>query len=84
MTFVLTGTLPNLTREEATRLIEAAGGKVTGSVSRKTSVVVAGAEAGSKLDKAYELGIPVWDEAELRRHVSSNLTAQQGFFLSAE
>ncbi len=69
MTFVLTGTLPALTREEATRLIEAAGGKVTGSVSRKTSVVVAGEEAGSKLDKARELGIPVWDEAELRRHL---------------
>jgi DNA ligase (NAD+) len=69
MTFVLTGTLPTLKREEATRLIEAAGGKVTGSVSRKTSVVVAGEEAGSKLDKARELGIPVWDEAELRRRL---------------
>jgi DNA ligase (NAD+) len=59
-----------LTRDEATRLIEAAGGKVTGSVSRKTSAVVAGEEAGSKLDKARELGIPVWDEAELRRRLS--------------
>lgn len=71
MTFVLTGTLPTLTRDEATRLIETSGGKVTGSVSRKTSVVVAGEEAGSKLDKARELGIPVWDEAELRRRLES-------------
>ncbi|MES2993819.1 MAG: NAD-dependent DNA ligase LigA, partial [Pseudomonadota bacterium] len=64
-TFVLTGTLPTLSRDEAKDRIEAAGGKVSGSVSKKTSVVVAGAEAGSKLDKATELGIPVIDEAAL-------------------
>jgi DNA ligase (NAD+) len=63
-TFVLTGTLPTLTRDEATAKIEAAGGKVTGSVSKKTDYVLAGAEAGSKLDKAKELGIQILDEAE--------------------
>ena len=62
-TFVLTGTLPTLTREEATAKIEAAGGKVTGSVSRKTDFVLAGAEAGSKLTKAQELGVKILDEA---------------------
>jgi DNA ligase (NAD+) len=71
MTFVLTGTLPNLSRDEAKTRIEAAGGKVTGSVSKKTSTVVAGDDAGSKLDKAKELGIPVWDEAELLAHLDS-------------
>jgi DNA ligase (NAD+) len=65
-TVVLTGTLPTLTREEAKALLEAAGAKVAGSVSKKTSCVVAGAEAGSKLDKARELGVPVLDEAGLR------------------
>lgn len=64
-TFVLTGTLPTLGRDAAKELIENAGAKVTGSVSKKTDVVVAGAEAGSKLSKAQELGITVWDEAEL-------------------
>jgi DNA ligase (NAD+) len=65
-TFVLTGTLPTLSRDEAKDLIEAAGGKVSGSVSKKTHCVVAGDEAGSKLDKARELGVPVTDEAGLR------------------
>jgi len=63
---VLTGTLPVWSREEASSLIVAAGGKVTGSVSRKTSFVVAGADAGSKLEKARELGVAVLDEDGLR------------------
>ena len=66
-TFVLTGTLPNLKREEAAAKIEAAGGKVSGSVSKKTDYVVAGEEAGSKLDKAQKLGVKIIDEAGLLR-----------------
>ena len=65
LTFVLTGTLPDLTREQATERILAQGGKVTGSVSKKTSYVVAGASPGSKLEKAERLGVPVLDEAGL-------------------
>jgi DNA ligase (NAD+) len=64
-TLVLTGTLPNLSRDDAKALIEAAGGKVSGSVSKKTHWVVAGAEAGSKLEKAQELGVPVLNEGQL-------------------
>jgi DNA ligase (NAD+) len=65
-TFVLTGTLPTLTRDDAKEVIEAAGGKVSGSVSKKTDYVVAGEEAGSKLDKARELNVTVIDESGLR------------------
>ena len=66
-TFVLTGTLAHFTRDEAKKMIEDAGGKVTGSVSKKTDYVVAGAEAGSKLDKAKELGVAVINEKEMEK-----------------
>jgi DNA ligase (NAD+) len=66
-TFVLTGTLPSMTRDEATEKIEALGGHVTGSVSKKTDYVLAGAEPGSKFDKAKELGIAIIDEAQFRK-----------------
>ena len=65
LTFVLTGTLPTMSRDEASALIKRAGGKVSGSVSKKTSYVVAGEEAGSKLAKANDLGVPVIDESAL-------------------
>ncbi len=65
--FVLTGTLPSLSRQDATDLIEAEGGRVIGSVSKKTDYVVVGADAGSKLDKARALGIAILDEAELKK-----------------
>jgi DNA ligase (NAD+) len=71
-TVVLTGTLPRLSREDAKEMLEAAGAKVAGSVSQKTSYVVAGAEAGSKLDKAVALGIPVLDEAGLIQLLQGN------------
>ncbi len=70
-TFVLTGTLPTMTREEAGEKIEAAGGKVSGSVSKKTSYVLAGTEAGSKLEKAQQLGVPVIDEMEFVRMLAA-------------
>lgn len=69
-TFVITGTLPTMSREEAKTFIEAHGGKVTGSVSKKTSYLVAGEAAGSKLDKANALGIPILDEAGLKAMVN--------------
>ena len=71
-TWVLTGTMPILKREDAKAMIEEAGGKVSGSVSKKTSVLVAGDEAGSKLDKARELGIEIIDEAELLRRLEKH------------
>ena len=66
-TFVLTGTLPTLKREEAEQKILAAGGKVSGSVSKKTTYVLAGSDAGSKLEKARSLGVAIIDESEFLR-----------------
>jgi DNA ligase (NAD+) len=65
LTFVLTGTMPDLTREDAKARIEAAGGRVSGSVSKKTNYVVAGEEAGAKLDKARQLNVSVLEQAQL-------------------
>ena len=67
--FVLTGTLPTLTREQAKQMIEQRGGKCSGSVSKKTSYVLAGEEAGSKLTKAQELGISIISEQEFREMI---------------
>ena len=67
LTFVLTGTLPTMTRDEASALIKRAGGKVSSSVSKKTSYVLAGEEAGSKLTKAKDLGVRIIDEPEFLR-----------------
>ena len=66
LTFVLTGSLPTLTREAAKGLIESAGGRVSATVSKKTSYLVAGEDSGSKLDRAHALNVPVLDEAALR------------------
>ena len=68
-TVVITGTLPTLSRQQATAMIEQSGGRVTDSVSRKTSFVLAGENAGSKLEKAKSLGIEVIDEKELQRRL---------------
>ena len=74
VTFVLTGSLPTLSRDEAKQLIEDQGGKVAGSVSKKTSYVVAGSDPGSKLDRAGELGVPVIDEKQLKAMVARGAT----------
>jgi DNA ligase (NAD+) len=74
LTFVITGTLPTLSRDEVKKRIEDAGGKTAGSVSKKTSYVVAGEEAGSKLEKARELKIPILDEAALLVMLSAETT----------
>ena len=76
-TVVITGILPTLSRAKATATIEAAGGRVTGSVSKSTDFLVAGEEAGSKLDKAKTLGVEVIDEAELLRRVDSRATSSE-------
>jgi DNA ligase (NAD+) len=67
LSFVLTGSLPNLTREDAKTKIESAGGRVSGSITKRTHYIVAGEDAGSKLDRARELGVDVFDEAALLR-----------------
>lgn len=77
-TAVITGTLPNMEREEARRLIEENGGKVSGSVSKKTSWVLAGEAAGSKLTKAKELGVPVHDEAWLMEQIANSESGDSG------
>ena len=71
MTFVLTGTLSSMGRNDAKAIIESHGGKVTGSVSKKTSVVVAGEQAGSKTDKAEKLGVEIWTEQEFLGKIDS-------------
>ena len=77
-TIVLTGTLPTLSREDAKERLEAAGAKVAGSVSKKTDYVVAGAEAGSKLEKAQALGVPVLDEDGMLKLLADAGAADNG------
>ena len=77
LTFVLTGTLPTLSRDEAKKRIEGAGGKTAGSVSKKTNFVLAGEEAGSKREKALELNVPIIDEAELLRMLAAEPTTDE-------
>jgi DNA ligase (NAD+) len=74
LTFVLTGALPTMTRDQASELIESHGGKVSGSVSKKTSYVLAGEAAGSKLDKARQLDVPIIDEDGLRALIAEKQT----------
>jgi DNA ligase (NAD+) len=76
MTFVITGTLPTLSRDQAKEFIEQFGGKVTDSVSKNTSFLVVGENAGSKLDKARELGVPLLDEASLNELIKNSGKAQ--------
>ena len=77
LTFVITGTLPTLSRSRATAMIEAAGGRVTGSVSKATDFLLAGEEAGSKLDKAKSRGVEIIDEADLLRRIGSPATSSE-------
>ncbi|HEX6960230.1 MAG TPA: BRCT domain-containing protein, partial [Lacipirellula sp.] len=73
-TIVLTGTLERFKRHELAEKLQSLGAHVSGSVSKKTDIVIAGAEAGSKLDKARELGITIWDEAQLLEQLNGMLT----------
>ena len=70
-TFVVTGALEGFGRTEISETLERLGAKVAGSVSKKTAVVIAGSEAGSKLDKAKELGVEIWDETRLQRELAA-------------
>jgi DNA ligase (NAD+) len=72
LTYVITGTLSSMTREEATQAIERLGARVSGSVSRKTTAVIVGAEAGSKAEKARDLGVPTLDEAAFQALIGTS------------
>ena len=77
-TFVITGTLPSLARDQLKEMLEAAGGKVAGSVSKKTHYLVAGSDAGSKLDKARALDVPILDETAVRALLQPAQDAENG------